>query len=257
MRPLQLLEAIMEGAKGGCLAVLMANAGWHGKITGLCVESRIPSQVLRDVTESLLRRMRPDMLLIEKHTGDNLLPKLHDLERPRHRRCCRVHVVEVGFCTEVAYSQKYKGKHEQHRTLLELLKSAGYADVQLHLLIFESTDGMFKLTALHLKGLGVSHVEVDSLLQNMHWKALRRLEHIVGTRRRLEHNGYQGIQRRPLANKRKHGTQQGWGLVCSIAFWAPPFPLMPKQANLFGSGALLIAPCRASCCGSLPQAYLA
>ena len=31
--------------------------------------------------------------------------------------------------------------------LLDLLTNAGYADVQLHLLIFGSTCGMFKLTA--------------------------------------------------------------------------------------------------------------
>ena len=105
-------KAIMDGVKGGCLAVLMADAGWHGKVTGLSVESRIPSQVLRGVplAEGILRRMRmrPDMLLIETHIGDNVLPTLHDLEHPRHRRCCRVHVVEMGFFTEVAYAQKYK-----------------------------------------------------------------------------------------------------------------------------------------------------
>ena len=152
--------------------------------------------------------MRPDMLLIEKHTADDVLPTLHDLEHPRHRRCCRVNVVEVGFCTEVAYAQKYTEKYEQHRTLLQFLKNAGYADVQLHPLILGSTGGLYKLTALHLKRLGVSHSAVDSLLQDMHWKALRRLEQIVGTRRRLEHDSNQGIQRRPLAiaNKRKHGT---------------------------------------------------
>ena len=101
-------EVIMEGAKGGCLAVLMADAGWHGKVTGLSVESGIPGQVLRGVIESMLRRMRPDMLLIKKHTGDNVLPTLQDLEHPRHRRCCRVHVVEVGFCTELAYQYAQK-----------------------------------------------------------------------------------------------------------------------------------------------------
>ena len=116
------------------------------------------------------------------------------------------HVVEVGFCTEVAYAQKYKAKYEQHRTLLESLKNAGYADVRLHLLIFGSTGGMFKLTALHLERLGVFHSNVESVLQDMHWKALRRLEQIVGTRRRLEHDSNQGIQCGPLANKRKHGT---------------------------------------------------
>ena len=110
-------KAIMEGAKGGCLAVLMADAGWHGKVTGLSVESTIPSQRLRDAPESMLCRMRPDMLLVEKHTGDNVLPTLHDLEHPRRRRCCRVHVVEVGCCIEVAYAQKYKEKYEQLRIL--------------------------------------------------------------------------------------------------------------------------------------------
>ena len=154
----------------------------------------------------MLRRMRPDMLLIEKHTGDNVLPTLQDLQHSRHWRCCRVHIVEMGFCLEVIYAQQHKEKYEQHRTLLDLLKNAGYADVQLHLLIFGSTRGMFKPTALHLKRLGVSHSTTDSLLQDMHRKALRRLEQIVGTRRRLEHDSNHRIQRRPFANKRKHGT---------------------------------------------------
>ena len=30
----------MEGVKGGCLAVLMADAGWHGKVTGLSASGR-------------------------------------------------------------------------------------------------------------------------------------------------------------------------------------------------------------------------
>ena len=72
--------------------------------------------------------------------------------------------------------------------------------------MFGSTGGMFKLTPLHLKRLGVSHSAVDILLQDMHWKALRRLEQIVETRRRLEHDSNQGIQCKPLANKRRHGT---------------------------------------------------
>ena len=104
-------KAIMKGAKGGCLAVLLADAGWHGKVTGLTVESRIPSQVLRDGPESMLGRIRPDMLLIKKHTGDDVLPILFDLEHPRHRKCCRIHAVEVGFCTELAYAQREREFH--------------------------------------------------------------------------------------------------------------------------------------------------
>ena len=111
----------------------------------------------------------------------------------------------MGFCTEVAYAQKYKEGYEHHRTLSDVLKNAGYADVQLHLPIFGSTGGMFKLIALHLERLGVSHSNLNSLLEDMHWKALIRLE-IVSTRRRLEHDSNQGFQRRPLANKREPGT---------------------------------------------------
>ena len=97
----------MEGAKGGCLAVLMADAGWHGRVTGLSVESRT-GQVLRNVPESMLCRMRPDMLLVENISSDSTQPSLHDLEHSQHRRNCKIHVVEVGSCTEVAYAQKYK-----------------------------------------------------------------------------------------------------------------------------------------------------
>ena len=62
----------MEGARGGCLAVLMAEAGRHAHVTGLSDESRIPRQVLPDVPEAELRRMRPDITLFEKSSEDDL-----------------------------------------------------------------------------------------------------------------------------------------------------------------------------------------
>ena len=39
-------------------------------------------------------------------------------------------------------------------------------------------------------------------------------------------------------------SQTGWGSVCSIVNWAPPFSLMPEQASLFGSGVPLQSPLR-------------
>ena len=199
-------KAIMEGAKGGCLAILMADAGWHGKVTGLCAETRIPRQVLPGVPEDMLRRMRPDLLLLERSSNDSLPLTLGDLQYPQHRRRCRAHVIEVGYCTELAYAQKFKEKQEQHSILLEHLRNLGYADVQLHLLIFGNTGGMFQLTALHLKQLGISHSKADDLLQDMHWKALKRLEQIVGTRRRLEHDDSSGMHGPKKGAKRKRGT---------------------------------------------------
>ena len=199
-------KAIMEGAKGGCLAVLMADAGRHGKVTGLSNESRIPSHVLPDVPEASLRRMRPDILLFEKSPDDSLPMSVQRLEDADNRRSCKVHVIEVGFCTEISYFQKFKEKSEQHSLLLEHLRNAGYAEVQLHLMIFGSTGGMFRLTASHLMHLGVAHSRVEAVLQAMHWKTLERLEQIVGTRRRLEHESSHGTQHKRNSVKRKRGT---------------------------------------------------
>lgn len=123
-------KAIMEGAKGGCLAVLMADAGWHGNVTDLSDESRIPSQVLPDVPKVALRRMRPDILLFEKSVRDDLPLSLRHLEHAEHRRRCKVHVIEVGFCTEVSYFSKFKEKSEQHLSLLEHLRNAGYSTLR-------------------------------------------------------------------------------------------------------------------------------
>ena len=54
----------MEGKKGGCLTTMVTDAGWHGKVTGTAEFERIPQQVLSEVPEDILRRMRPDLLLL-------------------------------------------------------------------------------------------------------------------------------------------------------------------------------------------------
>ena len=105
------------------------------KVTGLSNEPRIPSHVLPDVPEASLRRMRPDILLFEKSPDDSLPMSVQRLEHADNRRSCKVHVIEVGFCTEISYFQKFKEKSEQHSLLLEHLRIAGYAEVQLHLMI--------------------------------------------------------------------------------------------------------------------------
>ncbi len=52
-------KAVMEGRKGGCLTAMMVDAGWHGKVTAIAASDRIPQQVLTDVPEAVVKRMRP------------------------------------------------------------------------------------------------------------------------------------------------------------------------------------------------------
>ncbi len=82
---------------------------------------------------------------------------------------------------------KYQGKHAQHQQQITHIREAGYADVKLHLLIFGSTGGMFHQTAQHLVQLGSTGPPRKTLLENLHFRALKRLEQLVGTRCRLEH----------------------------------------------------------------------
>ena len=52
--------------------------------------------------------MRPDILLFEKSPDDSLPMSVQRLEQADNRRSCKVHVIEVGFCTEISYFQKFK-----------------------------------------------------------------------------------------------------------------------------------------------------
>ena len=178
-------KAIMEGAKGGRLTTLVADAGRHGRVTGLAANDRIPQQVLNNVPESILQCMCPEILFFEKEDGENLSVRLEDLQDVQQRRLCKVHLVEVGYCMEVGYADKHGEKTLQHAELMEHLRAAGYAEVQLHLLIFGNTGGNFRVTASHLRQLGIAITK--SLLEKLHFYALKRLEQIVRTRRRLEH----------------------------------------------------------------------
>ena len=100
-------KAIMEGAKGGCSTTLVADAGRHGKVTGPAANDRIPQHVLSNVPGSILRHIPPAILLLRKKDRENLLVRLEDLQHVQQRRLCKVRLVEVGYCMEVGYADKY------------------------------------------------------------------------------------------------------------------------------------------------------
>ena len=76
-------KAVMEGAKGDCLTTLVAEAGRHGRITGIAATDRIPQQVLSNVSGFTLQgihiRMCPGILMYEKEDKENLSIRLEVL----------------------------------------------------------------------------------------------------------------------------------------------------------------------------------
>ena len=97
---------------------------------------------------------------------------------------------------EVGYADKYQEKTLQHAELMRHLRAAGYAEVQLHLLIFGNTGGNFPLTYFPFRPAGNRKTSHKLSHEKLHFHALKMLEQIVGTRRRLEHE--------PPQNKQEH-----------------------------------------------------
>ena len=140
--------------------------------------------------------MRPDILIFEKEDSENLSVRLKDLQDVQQRRLRKIRLVEVGYSMEVGYADKYREKTLQHAELMGYLRAAGYAEVELHLLKFGNTGGNFRLTASPSGWLGTAKQAIQFLMGKLYFHALKRLEQIVGTRRRLEHEPPQNQRKR-------------------------------------------------------------
>ena len=184
--------------------------------------------------------------------------KQEQIPRTMHKRQrCRIHVIEVGYCMETAYTSKFAEKHAQHKQLMDCLRQAGYADVQLHLLIFGSTGGMFHLTKFHLKQLGIAENPLRLLMEKLHFRALKRLEQLVATRRRLEHSSNEPDKPDNRKRKKDRMTMVGLGVLNGMLGPTHPIYLCKLRLQLRRSGVLRDSPWRANQCGILPQTRLA
>ena len=119
------------------------------------------------------------------------------------------------------------------------LREAGYANIKLHLPNFGSTGGMFHLTAQNLKQLGIIGPPRKMLMESLHFRAFKRLEQLLGTRRRLEHQFNE-----PDNRMCKRDDPGGLGLMNSR--------LGPTPCKLACSGLVshVMVPLRADRCGT-------
>ena len=84
---------------------------------------RIPPWLLPRVCPETLRRMRPDLLIIEglKEPPQGADPQLthHELQNnPKYT----FHILEVGYCCDTNHDEKDLEKQQQHATLRDLLR---------------------------------------------------------------------------------------------------------------------------------------
>ena len=176
------VKAIRAGSLGGSFCIMDAgtmdgvlNVAAHGK--------RIPNFLLPDIDPDTLKRMRPDILLIE---GLPAAATRRDIQTAlRNQRNYTIHIVEVGYGPDTRIQDTLTRKQKQHERLKAALSEAQWK-VEEHIIVLGHAATTYKSTASALKALGLTHDQATRLMASLHIHATLLLRTIVQARRRLE-----------------------------------------------------------------------
>jgi hypothetical protein len=128
---------------------------------------------------------RPDLLYIGGIQGAQYIPTTM-ADRSLHP----IHVVEVGYCSDTRYQDKYLTKSQQHTHFLTDLRKAGWTQVHSHTLLIGNAGTIYKTMRTFLtKVLNLPSKDINPHILQMQQIAIRRGMQMVSTRRFLESQG--------------------------------------------------------------------
>ena len=116
-------KAIRRGKLGACYMIMDA-----GRLDNLpegldVATTRIPPWMLPQLPAADRQKLRPDILLVENLTPQDIEAGKHLDLATRHTR--PIHIVEVGYCRDIAFADKLQQKLTQHA---HLSPQAGWLD---------------------------------------------------------------------------------------------------------------------------------
>ena len=154
--------AIKQGALGNCY--MLQDAECHERFVSF------PSRIL----PIHLQCSRPDIAIVE---GLDAALSLHclNIRDPR----VTLHLVEVGFATDMDVHEKVAVKRLQHTQLCQNLNAYGWHSVALHVFVIGHTGVMRGYNADILHRLGVPTRQLDGILSNLAISSLRLSCHIL------------------------------------------------------------------------------
>jgi hypothetical protein len=196
-----LQAAVSAGTKGGMLCVMMDACPASDLPDGV-LGTRLPKWLLprsslpvildpssqRPLCPTIVRRkLRPDLLYVEGLPAEAIVSGAV----PRStRKCCTVHVIEIGYVAEspASLAARVRDKHQQHAALCAALSSAGW---RLHegspnVLLLGQAGTVFDAWSRGLDALGVVGRSRDTLLNSLHVHALTSAAAINLCRTQLE-----------------------------------------------------------------------
>jgi hypothetical protein len=158
-------------------------------LTGLNpLSSRLPHWLLPDTPPSILQKMRPDLLIIEKdrtvHT--NHPENAHTYDKVT-RGMIKVHLYEIGYTADTRYTDKLATKSQQHAELHTALTEAGWDVQPTQTLLFGIGGSIYTSVTKHLQqDLQIHPTTVQQHLHKIQHIACQRAHQMITTRRHLE-----------------------------------------------------------------------
>jgi len=199
-------KAVQQGGIGGCFSIVDATR--QDDLPEGVESTRLPEWLLPSVPPEQLKRMRPDILVVEgmpansaqayqalRASYDSRTSKRSRAGGPgRHRNIndaqafrakCMIHVVEVGFTGNTRYMDKVAEKREQHNSLIQALRDEGWP-VQYHIVVLGTGAFIFNDTVDALDNLKVPPAPKHSALLALHRLAAIKVHQIIVSRRKIE-----------------------------------------------------------------------
>ena len=153
--------------------------------------TRLPTWLLPSVPSALLKKLRPDMLVIQGLSPFQA-PAPTDVLSPSAlavlKRRCVIHILELGYCHESLYLTTRAAKQTQHLQLLHLLRRSGWrlAPVPIHVVIIGTSGVLFSPLLASMRSLGVPPCALPPPLTSLHVASVRFASDIVIARRLIE-----------------------------------------------------------------------
>ena len=123
-----------------------------------------------DILPLHLQTSRPDIVLIQNLSHD-VAPMPYGRRRdPR----MAVHLIEVGYTSDLRVHDRVQAKLDQHRQLSENFRQFGWRDVRVHAFIVGHTGVMRSDNSTVLMELGVPHSRVSSFLVQLALSSLQK-----------------------------------------------------------------------------------
>ena len=147
---------------------------------------RIPAWLLPKVPPDTLKRMRPDLLIIEglKEPSPTADPNAtHQELRYNLNFRYKFHILEVGYCCDTNHEEKDLEKQQQHTNLRDLLQAEyPLAKIEYHTIPLGRCGSIPASLVPTLEGLGLPHPKATSITEDLHIHALHWLEQMFNHR---------------------------------------------------------------------------